>query len=177
MLFRNLLFTAVATLLLAAAPTRSEPGRVHHLRRLEQQKADVMVEPRRLSGKSSKGPKKSKCSKAAKSKQAKSSKGGCSVGGFCTCSSCTQEVLDTRVGSFTCGERIEHLLNQYARAFPRTTAACKRVAGLEFPEGKIWGHLAELLIPRYPDGFIPLSLFQNADCAIPSPATAGPLQQ
>jgi hypothetical protein len=54
---------------------------------------------------------------------------------FCSCPSCTQEVLDRMAGEYTCGARMEYLLAHNSGAFSKTRQACGRVAGLEFPEG------------------------------------------
>jgi hypothetical protein len=55
---------------------------------------------------------------------------------ICTCVSCTEEVMNTEVGGYTCGERMAYLVQNYPDAFPTTASACRRVAGLEFPEGE-----------------------------------------
>jgi hypothetical protein len=54
---------------------------------------------------------------------------------FCSCPSCTQEVLDRMAGEYTCGARMEYLLAHNSGAFSKTRQACGRVAGLEFPKG------------------------------------------
>jgi hypothetical protein len=94
----------------------------------------------------------SKVSKACSSKSLKGSKDG-SAGkagsksktdtrpscdterSFCSCPSCTQEVLDRMAGEYTCGARMEYLLSHNSGAFSKTRQACGRVGGLEFPKG------------------------------------------
>jgi hypothetical protein len=83
---------------------------------------------------SSSGSKSGKGSgKGSKSKGSKSKNGS----SLCTCQSCTEKVLKRRAGLYTCGERIDYLLTQYSGAFPTETSACKRVGGIEFPEGEL----------------------------------------
>jgi hypothetical protein len=60
---------------------------------------------------------------------------------ICTCISCTVDVLNTMAGNFTCGERIDYLLNSNSAAYPTTATACHQVGGLEFPNGKNEQHL------------------------------------
>jgi hypothetical protein len=95
----------------------------------------------------------SKVSKACSSKSLKGSKDGSAGNGtgsksktdtrpscdtaksFCSCPSCTQEVLDRMAGEYTCGARMEYLLSHNSGAFSKTRQACGRVGGLEFPKG------------------------------------------
>jgi hypothetical protein len=78
-------------------------------------------------GKGSKG----KGSKGRKSKGSKEAL----AGGYCGCQSCTVDDLDKQVGAYTCGERMEFLLESYPDTFSTMQDACKRVAGTEFPQG------------------------------------------
>jgi len=125
--WRVVLFLAV-TCLVTVVPV-SGAGKEKSLRRKIGQYdslKEASLDSRTLRRRSSKS---SKCYSSKRS-------GGGECGDFCSCSSCTQEVLDTKVGAYTCGERIEKLLVKYPRVFRRTREACKRVAGIEFPQGK-----------------------------------------
>jgi hypothetical protein len=52
---------------------------------------------------------------------------------YCSCQSCTSTVWNTPAGEYTCGERISYLYTQVAASYPSQESACRRIAGLEFP--------------------------------------------
>jgi hypothetical protein len=49
----------------------------------------------------------------------------------CGCSTCTDAALNTMAGAYTCGDRIDYLQNDIGFS---EVDACKRVAGVEFPD-------------------------------------------
>lgn len=107
-------FLPTTCILLLSLPTLAEKGR-RSLRR------EPESDPYRHLG-------------SSKSKS-KSSKGG----GYCTCASCTTDALNSMAGQFTCGARINYLMEEHANTFGSSRKACRRVGGLEFPQGTPMG--------------------------------------
>lgn len=108
-------------------------------RRLPPKKVSKKCNSKSLKSKSGKSGGKSEGSNGKSGKSSKSntdaSKPSCDTEtAFCSCPACTQEVLDRKAGEYTCGARMEYLLENYAE-FAKTRQACARVAGLEFPAG------------------------------------------
>lgn len=106
-------------------------------RRLPPKKVSKKCNSKSLKSKSGKSGGKSEGSNGKSGKSSKSntdaSKPSCDTEtAFCSCPACTQEVLDRKAGEYTCGARMEYLLENYAE-FAKTRQACARVAGLEFP--------------------------------------------
>jgi hypothetical protein len=54
--------------------------------------------------------------------------------GKCGCSGCTDAVWERDAKGFTCGARIEFLQVAFADSYPTEEDACRRVAGIEFPD-------------------------------------------
>jgi hypothetical protein len=61
-------------------------------------------------------------------------KSGSNQTGKCGCSGCTEAVWERDAGDFKCGARIEFLQTVFADAYPTEEDACRRVAGIEFPD-------------------------------------------
>jgi hypothetical protein len=64
----------------------------------------------------------------------KGGKGGGKQAGKCGCSGCTDAVWERDAGDFKCGARIEFLQVAFANTYPTEEDACRRVAGIEFPD-------------------------------------------
>jgi hypothetical protein len=62
------------------------------------------------------------------------SKRGPKQTGKCGCSGCTDAVWERDAGGFKCGARIEYLQASFAATYPTEQDACRRVAGIEFPD-------------------------------------------
>lgn len=86
-----------------------------------------------------KGSKSSKTTDECDGDEAESTEGDSTTPestGFCSCTSCTSTVLNNAAGDFTCGDRIQFLLETYPATFPTAVDACHRIGSLEFPDGK-----------------------------------------
>jgi hypothetical protein len=86
-------------------------------------------------------------------------------GTSCTCTSCTNAVWNSLASGETCGNRINYLLQGESSLYPNETAACARVAGIEFPLE------CGACDPTSCDGRAPLAL-APAPVPVPVPAPA-----
>jgi hypothetical protein len=109
--------------------------RIH--RRLPPSKVSKACSSKSLKGSKSSSSGSGKAGKGDKGSSKSENRPSCdNERAFCSCPDCTQEVLDRMAGEYTCGARMEYLLNHYSGAFAKTRQACARVAGLEFPDGE-----------------------------------------
>jgi hypothetical protein len=51
----------------------------------------------------------------------------------CGCDTCQANALAADAGGYSCGDRIQYLVEQMSNTYPTEQAACRQVAGVEFP--------------------------------------------